>query len=103
MKTAGESDDRRFASRKKRRREESPDSHSPQLARVSDYRATRLVTPGGCREVPFEAATGSFTRSCDGYGKCHRKSNRRWCYRLGGRPAGNHGPACFGAAHLARV
>src|SRR5580658_1221695 len=46
MKTAGESDDRRFASRKKRKREESPDSHSPQLARASDYRATRLVTPG---------------------------------------------------------
>ena len=77
MSPAGESDDRRCISRKRNTREESPDSHSPQLARVSDYRATRLVTPGGCREVPFEAATGSFSGSCDGYGKCHRKSNRR--------------------------
>ncbi len=45
---AGESDDRRSVPCKRSRREESPDSHSPQLARVSDYRATRLVTPGGC-------------------------------------------------------
>jgi len=48
MSPAGESDDRRCISRKRNTREESPDSHSPQLARVSDYRATRLVTPGGC-------------------------------------------------------
>src|ERR1700689_5552890 len=50
IKPAGESDDRRCFPRKRNTREESPDSHSPQLARVSDYRATRLVTPGGCRE-----------------------------------------------------
>ncbi len=48
IELAGESDDRRCILRKRNTREESPDSHSPQLARVSDYRATRLVTPGGC-------------------------------------------------------
>ena len=60
MGAAGESDDRRFVLRKRDGREESPDSNSPQLARVWDYRATRLVTPGGCREELLEVANGSF-------------------------------------------
>ena len=76
--SAGESDDRRFASRKGSGREESPDSHGPQLARASDHslwpskaaglRATRLVTPGGFAFV---------AKRSRGHGKCHRKLNRR--------------------------
>src|ERR1700690_3796165 len=48
MQSAGEPGDRRFAFRKKREREESPDSSCGELERAGHGRATRLVTPGGC-------------------------------------------------------
>jgi hypothetical protein len=50
MFAAGEPGDRRFAPRKRDEREESPDSSRGELERAGHGRATRLVTPGGCRE-----------------------------------------------------
>src|SRR4029077_2903112 len=95
---AGESGDRRFASRKGSGREESPDSSCGELARAGHSRATRLVTPGG-RAAHFAkaeceaAATESATENETAGDACTSAAG----------PRQNQGPASFGQAHLARV
>jgi hypothetical protein len=66
---------------KEERREESPDSEAFRLARAWDEAARsrdRVVqgnAPGNARGLRVEAGEGS--RRWRGYGKCHRKANRR--------------------------
>ena len=98
IQLAGESDDRRFVSRKGSGREESPDSSCGELARAGHSRATRLVTPGG-RAARFAkarlevAATESATENKTAGEACTSAAGLRQ----------NQGPASFGQAHLARV
>ena len=87
---ADESGDRRSASRKGSGREESPDSGRGELARAGYGRATRLVTPGGCFSRHAQAR-----RRERGYGKCHRKLNRRCCLHFCGKRQAKPGARLF--------
>jgi len=97
ISSAGEPGDRRLAFRKRRRREESPDSGCGELARAGCGRATRLVTPGGCvtrsaKARHGDAATESATEN--------KPPVRR---DLGGRLAEKPRARQFWSAHLVRV
>jgi hypothetical protein len=90
LRPAGEPGDRRFAFRKKCRREESPDSGHGELERVGHGRATRLVTPGGC--VTRRAKVRRATR----LRKVPQKTNRRWRLTSAAGLRKNHKPAFYG-------